>query len=65
MREAVRAARHRLADQAAAADEADGLAVHDRAQQMARLAAGKFAGTHQPVAFHHAPRDREHQAESR
>ena len=63
MPKAVRAARHRLADQPAAADEPDGLAPHDRAEQMARLPAGEFSGAHQPVAFHHAARDREHQPE--
>ena len=41
----------------------DRLAVHDGAEQMARLPAGEFSGAHQPVAFHHAARDREHQPE--
>src|SRR5689334_21223296 len=54
--ETVRAARHRLAYQPAAANEADRSAVHDGPEQVARLAAGKFSGTHKPVTLHHAPR---------
>ena len=61
--EAVGAARHRLADQPAAADQPDGLAPHERAEQMARLPAGEFSRAHQPVALHHAPRHRDHQPE--
>ena len=44
--EAARAARGRLAD-AADADQADGLAVHEAAGEMVRLRAGEFAGAHQ------------------
>jgi hypothetical protein len=55
--------RHRFADQAAAADEPDGLAPNIGAHQICRLAAGEFAGAHRAVAFQDSPRHREHQAE--
>ena len=55
---------HRLADQAAAADQAERLAPDEGAHQVRRLAAGKFSGARHAVAFDHPPRHREHQAES-
>ena len=60
--EAARAPRGGLAD-AAGADQADGLAVHEAAGEMVRLRAGKFSGAHQFFAFDHAARHRQHQAE--
>ena len=62
-REAVRALRHRLADQPAAADQPERLAPDRSAEQMRGLPAGKFPRAHHAVALDHAPRHREHQPE--
>ena len=60
--EAARAPRHCLADAAAAADQAERLARTHTAEVI-RLGAGEAAFAHQPVAFHHAARNRQHQPE--
>ena len=51
----VRAAGHRLSDQAAATDKSERLVPHERAEQMTRLGAGKLPCPHHAVPFNHAP----------
>jgi hypothetical protein len=56
MRETLRAPRHRLADQPAAADEADGLARARSTRAGAATGRREISGAHEPVALHHAAR---------
>ena len=62
--EAMRAARHRLADQSAAADEPDAFCPTRRSPSDGPTGCrGRLACARQPVALDHAPRHREHQSE--
>ena len=61
--ETARAPRHRLADISLAANKTDHLVPDPGAGEMVRLRARKVAGANEPVAFHDAARDREHETE--
>src|SRR5262252_9869743 len=62
---ALGARRHSTADATAPADKTNGLAMNARAEQVIRLRARKNSGTHQLIAFHYAPGDRQQQREMR